>query len=69
MLKYCRGEPVAIQGLIQAFLAVLVGFGVITMTNEQTGLVLALVAAILTTLARHHVTPNSKIDAKVPTRK
>jgi hypothetical protein len=60
-IDFVGTEPVAFQGVIQASLATLVGFGVIHMTSEQTGLVMALTAAVLGFVTRRYVTPNSKI--------
>lgn len=65
IVDYARAEPVAFQGVIQACLALLIGFGLIAWTSEQTGLTLALSAAILTLIARRHVTPNIKADKEV----
>ncbi|HEY0449525.1 hypothetical protein [Actinophytocola sp.] len=68
---YVRAEPVAFQGVIQAGLALLIGFGLVTWTAEQTGLALALTAALLGFVARRHVTPNAKAaskDADTPVR-
>lgn len=61
VVDYARAEPVAFQGLIQTGLALLLGFGLITWTTEQTGLALALTAAILTVIARRQVTPNARV--------
>jgi len=61
-----KAEPVATQGLIQAILALLIGFGVISWTSEQTGLALALTAAILTFLARRRVSPTARMPAEPP---
>ncbi|HEV8558735.1 MAG TPA: hypothetical protein VGR06_20385 [Actinophytocola sp.] len=61
-IDFVGTEPVAFQGIIQASLATLVGFGVISMTSEQTGLVMALTAAVLGFVTRRYVTPNSKIS-------
>jgi hypothetical protein len=61
-----RNEPVACQGLIQSGLAVMVGFGLLAWTAEQTGLVLGLTAAIFGMFARSQVTPNAK--AHSPTK-
>jgi hypothetical protein len=60
MVHAVRSEPVACQGVIQSGLAVLVGFGMLGWTAEQTGLVLGLTAAIFGVFARSQVTPNSK---------
>ena len=57
-----RTEPVACQGVLQAGLAAMVGFGLLAWTAEQTGLVLALSAAIFGVLARSQVTPKSKAE-------
>ncbi|MGH3758526.1 hypothetical protein [Actinophytocola sp.] len=62
-VKHVRAEPVAFQGVIQATLALLVGFGVLTWTTEQTGLTLALTAAILGFLTRRKVTPSGRAVA------
>jgi hypothetical protein len=59
-----RAEPVAVQGVIQAVVALVLGFGLITWTNEQTGLVLAFSAALLALVARQHVSPKSKGSAE-----
>lgn len=61
-----KSEPVAFQGLVQSGLALLAGFGIITMTSEQTGLTLALTAAILTLVARRQVTPNARTGPSGP---
>ncbi len=58
-VDHVRAEPVAFQGVIQAGLALLVGFGVLGWTAQQTGLALALTAAILSFVARRHVTPST----------
>lgn len=55
-----KSEPVATQGLVQATLAMLLGFGVLTWTTEQTGLALALTAAVLTFVTRNQVSPSGK---------
>ena len=64
LLKYIRSEPVAVQSVIQASLAALVGFGVITLTNEQTGLLLTLLATVLAAVTRQQVKPYSKAEKK-----
>jgi type IV secretory pathway TrbD component len=63
MVHVVRTEPVACQGVIQSGLAVMVGFGLLTWTAEQTGLVLGLTAAIFGVFARSQVTPKAKADA------
>jgi hypothetical protein len=64
IIEAAKAEPVATQGLIQAALALLIGFGVISWTSEQTGLALALTAAILTFLARRKVSPTARISTE-----
>jgi hypothetical protein len=66
IIESAKAEPVATQGLIQATLALLIGFGVISWTSEQTGLALALTAAILTFLARRQVSPTARISGVRP---
>jgi hypothetical protein len=61
-----RAEPVAYQSVVQAGLATMVGFGVVSWTPEQTGLVLALSAAILGVLTRSQVKPTVKAAAAAP---
>ena len=51
------GEPVAVMGLIQAGLAMAIGFG-LNWTAQQEALVLTFSAAVLTFLVRRQVTPN-----------
>jgi hypothetical protein len=55
--RLIRREPVAFQGCVQATLAALVGFGVVTWSSEQVGLMLAVVAAFLALFTRASVTP------------
>jgi uncharacterized membrane protein len=62
-VDFARKEPVAIQGVVQTALAVLIGFGLLRWTIEQSGLIMAMTAAILALLARRHVTPNAKAEA------
>ena len=47
LVHVVRTEPVACQGVIQSGLAVMVGFGLLAWTAEQTGLVLGLGLAVL----------------------
>lgn len=49
-------EPVLILGLVQAILAVAVGFG-LNLDGQQVALIMALAAAILSVIARSKVTP------------
>ena len=61
--RLIRREPVAFQGCVQATLAALVGFGVVTWSSEQIGLMLAVVAAFLALFTRANVTPTSGLKA------
>lgn len=58
--RLIRREPVAFQGCVQATLAALAGFGVVTWSSEQVGLMLAVVAAFLALFTRASVTPTSE---------
>jgi len=53
-------EPVAVLGALQALLAVAVGFG-LDLTNEQTSLLLAATAAVLSLVTRSKVVPAGKV--------
>lgn len=57
-------EPVMVQGLVQAGVAMLVGFG-LEWSADQVALVLAFTATLLAVLARAFVTPTSRFDAAV----
>jgi type IV secretory pathway TrbD component len=57
--RLIQREPVAFQGCVQASLAALVGFGVVNWSNEQVGLMLAVVAAFLALYTRAVVSPTS----------
>jgi hypothetical protein len=59
IIELIRREPVAVQAFIQATLALLVGFGIVKLTNEQTGLILGALAAFLALVTRMQVTPKS----------
>jgi hypothetical protein len=59
-----RREPVAFQGVIQTSLALLVGFGLIAWTAEQTALAMGFCAALLGFLARSQVTPTTAAPAE-----
>ena len=52
-------EPAMILGLIQAALALAMGFG-LSLTTEQMGAVLAFTAAVLAVITRQQVTPVAK---------
>jgi hypothetical protein len=49
-------EPALIAGLVQAVLALLISFGV-DLSQEQTGAILAVTAAVLALVVRARVTP------------
>ncbi len=51
-------EPAALLGLIQAGLALAIGFG-LQLTGEQTALVMAFSAAAVAIITRQNVTPIS----------
>jgi hypothetical protein len=55
-------EPAAILGLIQAGLALAVGFG-FELSNEQMGLVLAFSAALFAVITRSQVTSSATLEA------
>jgi hypothetical protein len=59
-LDYAKSEPVAVQGVVQAAFALLLGFGLLSWTTEQVGLTLAFSAAILGLVARRQVSPKAK---------
>jgi type IV secretory pathway TrbD component len=63
--RFIRREPVAFQGCVQATLAALVGFGVITWSSEQVGLMLAVVAAFLALFTRASVRPTISTETTV----
>ena len=57
-------EPALIIGLVQAALALAVGFG-LPLTAEQTALILATSAALLSVVTRSQVTPTGQVAALV----
>jgi hypothetical protein len=71
-VEQVRQEPVVFQGLIQASLAMVAGFGLVPkLTQDKMGLVLAFSAALLAFLTRRVVTPaanppENKGAAQVP---
>jgi len=58
--KVLREEPVLISGLVQTVLALLLAFGV-TLTQEQVGSIMAVVAMVVAIAIRMVVTPNSSV--------
>jgi len=51
-----RREPALVSGLVTAVLALVVAFGV-DLSQEQTGAILAVVAAVMALVTRAQVTP------------
>ena len=62
MISLIKNEPVAFQALIQATIALLVGFNVIDISEEQFGLLMAFTAAFLAFFTRKAVTPMGKVE-------
>src|SRR5687768_3198016 len=56
-------EPILWLTLIQALIALAVGFG-LKVTTEQMGLIMTATAALLGFIAREAVTPNAKISGR-----
>lgn len=54
-------EPALILGLIQAGLALAIGFG-LNLSGEQTALIMAFSAAVASVIVRQNVTPTAKLD-------
>ncbi len=60
IVQQIKEEPVLFQGVIQAALAVVAGFGWIPdLTQDRMGLLLAFSAAVLAFLTRRAVTPTA----------
>ena len=57
IVQQIREEPVMFQGLVQAGLALLAGFQVLSVTQEQMGYIMAFTAALLAFLTRRVVSP------------
>ena len=57
IIKRIQQEPVMFQGLLQASLALLAGFGVVSLTQDQMGLIFAFTASLLAFITRQAVTP------------
>lgn len=58
-------QPVAYEKAIKAIIYLLVGFAIVTWTDAQIVLVLAVGDAVLGLLVWNAVTPNGKVEAKV----
>lgn len=52
-------EPALILGIVGAVIALAVGFG-LNISDEQTGLIMAAVVALLSVVTRSQVSPASK---------
>lgn len=59
VLRLIKQEPVLFQALMQASLALMVGFNLIKISDEQFGLLMAFTAALLGFFTRTAVTPES----------
>jgi hypothetical protein len=57
IIEQIKQEPVAFQAVMQTLLALLVGFKVVELTQDQVGLVWGLTAALLAFFTRSAVTP------------
>jgi hypothetical protein len=55
-MSQIREQPVYCQGLIQAFIALMVAFG-LDLTGDQVGTITAATAALLAFVTHSHVTP------------
>jgi hypothetical protein len=69
IVQQIREEPVMLQGLVQASIALLAGFQVFSATQEQMGYIMAFVAALLAFLTRRAVSPvvsSAKSDRELP---
>lgn len=60
MMDLIRTEPVMFQAVIQAFLALLLSFGV-GLSTEQIGSIMAFTAALLAFVTRKMVTANPNV--------
>ena len=58
-------EPVAIMAVVQAFLALVVSFG-LDLSSEQTGAIMAVTAAVVGLILRRRVTPWSPPNSGTP---
>jgi hypothetical protein len=58
--KVLRDEPVLLTGLAQAIIALLLAFG-ISMSQEQVGSIMAVLAVVVAIATRMLVTPNTKV--------
>lgn len=63
-LDWIKNEPTLLSGLVQAVLGLLLAFGV-SVSDEQTGSVMAVTAIILAIVVRSVVIPVHKVPAPV----
>lgn len=61
MLERIQNEPALALGVVQAVIALAVGFG-LPVTPEQVGLIVAFTAAVLSWVTRSNVTPTPPAD-------
>lgn len=54
-------EPALILGLVQAGLALAVGFG-LSLDGQQVALIMAFSSALISVIVRQRVTPNATLD-------
>lgn len=62
--KLLGREPVLWMGAIQAFIALLTGFGMVDWTVDQQAVVIGFVAAVLSVIVRQSVTPVAKLETQ-----
>jgi hypothetical protein len=64
MIAFLRREPVLLQAAFLALVNLVVAFGLVELTAEQTGALVGVLAALLGLWARRLVTPVSKLEEK-----
>jgi len=64
LMTLVRREPVLLHAMIQAFLAMLMGFG-LNMTKEQMTLVMMFVGSVTAFITRSQVTSNPEVAKQV----
>ena len=64
LLELIKANPAVFQGVIQAFIALVMSFG-IGLTAEQVGSITAFTAVVLAFVTRSQVTPNHVVAEKV----
>ncbi|MGI5500121.1 hypothetical protein [Lentzea sp. CA-135723] len=63
-MSFLRREPVLLQAAFLALINLLVAFGLVELTAEQTGALVGVLAAVLGLWARRLVTPVSTLKEK-----